>query len=51
MNLVIDDAVEVQQAPKNQQRRRQLGLLPMYEARDNADHPQGKYCSRGTTSP
>lgn len=39
MNLVIDDAVEVQQATKNQQeRRRQLGLISMLQDSGNADH-------------
>ncbi|ERF76687.1 Small nuclear ribonucleoprotein E [Endocarpon pusillum Z07020] len=39
MNLVIDDAVEVQQATKNQQeRRRQLGLFSMLQKSGNADH-------------
>jgi small nuclear ribonucleoprotein (snRNP)-like protein len=38
MNLVIDDAVEVQQATKNQQeRRRQLGVYSTLRARDDTD--------------
>ncbi len=52
MNLVIDDAVEVQQATKNQQeKRRQLGIFVMLRAYNNANHFQGKYCSKAIMSP
>lgn len=52
MNLVIDDAVEVQQATKSQQeQRRQLGLSLMLEARYDADLLQDKFYSRATMSP
>ena len=50
MNLVIDDAVEVQQATKNQQeRRRQLGTFCILHDLGNAEHFKGKYCLRATT--
>ncbi len=44
MNLVIDDAVEVQQATKNQQeRRRQLGRFSLLHDLRNAEHFKAKY--------
>ena len=52
MNLVIDDAVEVQQATKSQQvRRRQLGMLSTLHDLGNAEHFKGKYYLRATTCP
>jgi hypothetical protein len=55
MNLVIDDAVEVQQATKTQEeKRRQLGWQPNSLKRPqvvrNADWHQDKYYSRVITS-